>query len=62
MQPKSPVEIHNLKKWNRSKDVKKKVGASEYGQITNKKNPTDFSDNSKGSSQGQVKENVSHAA
>jgi len=40
-----------LRKWNRSKDVKKKVGSSEAGQTINKKKPTDFSDNSKRSGQ-----------
>jgi len=53
MQPNVPLEVHKLKKWNRSKDVKKNVGASEEGQMTNKKKPTDFSNNNKGSGQGK---------
>ncbi|CAI6374230.1 unnamed protein product [Macrosiphum euphorbiae] len=53
MQSNVPVEVHKVKKWNISKDVKKKVRASEYGQIKNKKKPTDFSDNSKAAGQGK---------
>jgi len=53
IQPNVPVEVHKLKKWNKSKDFRKNVGASEDGQTTNKKKPTEFSNSSKGSNQGK---------